>query len=175
MKRDSKLSDVLHVLLHLADYAVPVKSETLAKILKTNPVVVRRILAGLRKQGFVSSEKGHGGGWQLSCDFYNVTLHDIYVALDSPPLFAMGNRNESPDCLVEKAVNKAMNGAFHDAEILLLEGLKKVPLAELVHHIHQEPQMNKSCREQEEKTQEVNQNEKPPAKSRKEREVKKKQ
>lgn len=174
MKKDSKLSDVLHVLLHLADHAAPVKSETLAKILKTNPVVVRRILAGLRKQGFVSSEKGHGGGWQLSCDFYNVTLHDIYVALDSPPLFAMGNRNESPDCLVEKAVNKAMNGAFHDAEILLLEGLKNVPLAELVHHIHQHSQINMSCREQE-KAQVENQNENPPAKSRKAREVKKKQ
>jgi DNA-binding IscR family transcriptional regulator len=121
---------------------------------------VRRILAGLREKGFVSSEKGHGGGWQLSCDLHKVTLHDVYVTLDCPPIFAMGNRNDSPDCLVEKAVNTAMNEAFRAAENLLLERLEKVTLAELVHHIHQHPRMNISCRESE-KTQAVKQIEKP--------------
>ena len=68
MKRDSKLSGVLHVLLHMAEAHGPVKSETMANMLHTNPVVIRRLLAGLRNQGFVQSEKGHGGGWRLSCD-----------------------------------------------------------------------------------------------------------
>jgi hypothetical protein len=27
----------------------------------TNPVVLRRVMAGLRDQGYVQSEKGHGG------------------------------------------------------------------------------------------------------------------
>jgi DNA-binding IscR family transcriptional regulator len=160
VKRDSKLSDVLHVLLHLADHAAPVKSETMAKMLKTNPVVVRRILAGLRKHGFVSSEKGHGGGWQLSCDFYAVTLRDIYVALDSPPFFAIGVRSKSPHCLVEKAVNTAMNEAFDEAEALLLERFGQVTLARLVHLIHQNPRMSIDDRN-EQKTKVLAENEKP--------------
>lgn len=68
MKRDSKLSGVLHVLLHMAEYQKPVTSEVLAKAMGTNPVVVRRVMGGLREQGYVHSEKGHGGGWEISCD-----------------------------------------------------------------------------------------------------------
>src|SRR3546814_14210830 len=66
MKRDSRLSGVLHVLLHMAEAGGPLTSASLAKAMQTNPVVVRRILAGLREAGFVRSEKGHGGGWKIA-------------------------------------------------------------------------------------------------------------
>ena len=109
MRRDSRLSGVLHVLLHLAEHRGPVTSEVLAKAMHTNPVVLRRVMAGLRDQGFVRSEKGHGGGWTLARDLSQITLRDIYAALGSPLLFAIGNRTEAPDCLVEQAVNAALN------------------------------------------------------------------
>jgi DNA-binding IscR family transcriptional regulator len=146
MKRDSRLSGVLHVLLHMAEADGPVTSDTLAKVMQTNPVVIRRILAGLRKQGFVHSEKGHGGGWWLSCDLRTVTLHDIYVALGAPAILAIGNRTESPGCLVEEAVNTAMNQAFQDAEALLLARFSEVTLAELSNDIHQRLQDRDFCR-----------------------------
>ena len=148
MKRDSRLSGVLHVLLHMAETDSPVTSERLAQMMRTNPVVIRRILAGLRKQGFVSSEKGHGGGWRLSCDLNAVTLHDIYTALGSPGLLAIGNRSESPGCLVEDAVNTVMNEAFHDAETLLLARFSEVTLAELSNHMRQRMDERGSCGEQ---------------------------
>lgn len=148
MKKDSRLSGVLHILLHMAQANGPVTSEAMAKMMQTNPVVVRRILAGLRKQGFVISEKGHGGGWQLSCDLNTVTLHDIYTALDAPAILAMGNRNESPDCLVEEAVNTMMNQAFRDAEALLLARFSEVTLAELSQHVQQRLQERGSCLKQ---------------------------
>ena len=131
MKRDSRLSGVLHVLLHMAEQDSPVTSEMLAKAMSTNPVVIRRIMAGLRDQGYVQSEKGHGGGWTLACDLAKVTLRDIYDALGAPSLLAMGNRTEAPGCLVEQAVNAALNQAFHDAEALLLSRLGEVTLAML--------------------------------------------
>lgn len=136
MKRDSRLSGVLHVLLHMAEAEGPLTSDTLAKMMHTNPVVIRRILAGLRKQGLVQSEKGHGGGWRLSCDLNRVTLHDIYAALGAPTILAMGNRTEAPGCLVEEAVNTAMNQAFQEAETLLLARLSEVTLAELSRDWH---------------------------------------
>ncbi|HYI06347.1 MAG TPA: Rrf2 family transcriptional regulator, partial [Reyranella sp.] len=46
MRRDSRLSGVLHVLLHMAEHDGPVTSDMLAKAMGTNPVVVRRIMAG---------------------------------------------------------------------------------------------------------------------------------
>lgn len=137
MKNDSRLSGVLHVLLHMAEHDGPVTSEVLARAMTTNPVVIRRIMAGLRDQGYVRSEKGHGGGWTLACDLSRVTLRDIYSALGSPSLLALGNRTEAPGCLVEQAVNSALNQAFHDAEALLLRRLGEVTLAMLSADFHQ--------------------------------------
>lgn len=131
MRRDSRLSGVLHLLLHLEERGGPVTSEVLAKALDTNPVVIRRTLAGLRDGGYVRSQKGHGGGWTLACDLSQVTLRDIYTALGCPALLAVGNRTEAPGCLVEQAVNAALDRAFEDAEALLLARLGDVTLATL--------------------------------------------
>ena len=100
---------MLHILLHMAEHEGPLTSEMLAKPLGTNPVVIRRIMAGLRDQGYVQSEKGHGGGWTLSCDLSKVTLRDIYTALGSPSVLAIGNRTETTGCLIEQAVNAAID------------------------------------------------------------------
>ena len=136
MRRDSRLSGVLHVLLHMAEQSGPVTSDMLAKAMDTNPVVIRRIMAGLRDHGYVRSEKGHGGGWTLACDLSEVTLRDIYTALGSPSLLAIGHRTETPGCLVEQAVNAALSQAFHDAEALLISRLGEVTLAMLSADIH---------------------------------------
>lgn len=136
MNRDCRLSGVLHVLLHMAEHDGPVTSEVLARAMQTHPVVVRRTMAGLKAQGYVRSEKGHGGGWRLACDLTSVTLGDVYAALGSPSLFAIGNRNETPDCLVEQAVNAALDGAMAEAEAVLLASLGEVTLAALSADFH---------------------------------------
>jgi len=136
MKKDSRLSGVLHVLLHMAERDGPVTSEMLAKAMHTNPVVIRRIMAGLRNRGYVRSEKGHGGGWSLARDLAEISLRDIYDALGGPSLLAISNRAEAPECLVEQAVNAALDCAFHDAEALLLSRLGEVTLAMLSADLH---------------------------------------
>lgn len=135
MRTDSRLSGVLHVLLHMAETEGAVTSEVLARAMNTNPVVLRRVMSGLRSQGYVRSEKGHGGGWTLACDLSTVTLLDIYTALGSPPLLAIGNRTQASKCLVEEAVNAALNKSFRDAEALLLSRLGEVTLAALSTHV----------------------------------------
>jgi DNA-binding IscR family transcriptional regulator len=127
---------VLHVLLHMAEQSGPVTSELLAKAMNTNPVVVRRVMSGLRDHGYVRSEKGHGGGWMLACDLSKVTLRDVYDALGRPSLLAIGHRTESPSCLVEQAVNAALGQAYLDAEALLLSRFGEVTLAALSADFH---------------------------------------
>jgi Rrf2 family protein len=136
MTKDSRLSGVLHALLHLAEADGPVTSEQLARTMQTNPVVVRRLMAGLRAAGFVASEKGHGGGWVLGVSLSRLTLGDIHEALGSPALLAVGHRDEQPRCLVEQAVNHALDGAWREAEALLLKRLHAVTLAALSADFH---------------------------------------
>ncbi|MBX3162162.1 MAG: Rrf2 family transcriptional regulator [Deltaproteobacteria bacterium] len=135
MRRDSRLSGVLHVLLHMAQEEGPMTSEVLAKAMDTHPVVIRRVMAGLREAGYVRSEKGHGGGWTLACDLSKVTLRDVYDALGSPGLLAIGNRTDDPGCLVEEAVNAALDRSFDDAEALLLARFGEVTLAMLAEDV----------------------------------------
>jgi Rrf2 family protein len=136
MNRDSRLSGVLHVLLHMAEQGRPMTSDHLAKAMQTHPVVIRRILGGLRDAGFVHSEKGHGGGWTLAKNLASITMRDVYDAIGSPGLMAMGNRTEAPGCLVEQAVNAALDTSFRDAEALLLARFDEVTLAQLAADFH---------------------------------------
>jgi DNA-binding IscR family transcriptional regulator len=131
MRTDSKLSSILHLLLHMAHSDRPLTSEELAGFLHTNPVLVRRTLAGLRERGYVTSEKGHGGGWVVAADLRRLTLRDVYEAVGSPTVFAIGNRVEQPGCLVEKVVNQSLADALAEAEALLLARFAQVTLAEL--------------------------------------------
>ncbi|OUJ14684.1 Rrf2 family transcriptional regulator [Acetobacter sp. DsW_063] len=136
MKRDSKLSGILHVLLHMAEMESAVTSELMARAMHTNPVVIRRILSGLRDAGFVRSEKGHGGGWKIARPLTEITLRDVYDSLGAPQLFSIGNRTESPECLVEQSVNAALGRALEEAKALLLDRFGAVTLAQLREDFH---------------------------------------
>lgn len=139
MKRDSRLSGVLHCLLHMADLGRPATSDWLARAMQTNPVVIRRLMAGLRDAGLVASAKGHGGGWVLSCSLEHITLRDVHEAVGAPALLAVGHRAESPGCLVEQAVNAALGQAYRDAQDLLLARLGSITLAALARDVHRRP------------------------------------
>lgn len=128
MRRDSKVSDVLHVLLHMADQSEPMTSESLARMMNSNPVVVRRTLRGLRERGLVSATKGRTGGWTLTCHLSDITLLEIYRAVGEPALFAIGTRNASSGCLIEKAVNEAMAESLTQAESLLMQRFEAITL-----------------------------------------------
>jgi len=131
MKKDSRLSSVLHALLHMAERGEPLTSDELALCMRTNPVVVRRTMGFLRDAGIVSAARGHAGGWAITADLKTVTLRQLHETLGEPAIFAIGNRQEMPECLVEQAVNAALDTAFAEAEALLLERFAHVTLADL--------------------------------------------
>lgn len=131
MRSDSRLSRMLHALIHMDRLQGAATSELLAGMLNTNPVVVRRTMAGLRDQGLVRSEKGHGGGWVLARPLDGISLLDIYRALGEPHLFAIGLSADNPDCLVEQAVNQSLGDALAEARSALLTRLGQVTLGDL--------------------------------------------
>ncbi len=131
MRTDSKLSRMLHVLLHMAKNNKTYTSDEIAQMLSTNPVVIRRTMAGLKKAGFIHSEKGPKGGWSLVEDLSKITLFDIYNAVGEPTIFAMGNERVNPDCAVERVVNAALDDAMNQAQTILLTQLKATTLADL--------------------------------------------
>jgi Rrf2 family protein len=131
MRQDNRMPRVLHALLHLDQMTEPATSDLLAGMLNTNAAVVRRTMAGLRDQGFVTSTKGHGGGWVLAKPLSEITLAGIYDALGAPKLFALGCGNEESHCLMEQAANAATAEALRVASETFLSTLSAITMADL--------------------------------------------
>ncbi|WP_175159002.1 Rrf2 family transcriptional regulator [Paraburkholderia fynbosensis] len=131
MKTDSRISRVLHALIHMKYADGPLTSAALGEMLGTNAVVVRRLFGGLRDVGYVTSEKGHGGGWVLDKPLESMTLLDVYRAVGEPPLFSDLVSHDHPECLVEQAVNAQLSETLREAEAVMLARFAKVTIAML--------------------------------------------
>lgn len=131
MRQDSRLSRVLHALLHLDKMEGPATSDVIATMLQTNAAVVRRTMSGLREAGIVTSTKGHRGGWSLARPLHEITLLGIYEALGSPQLFAIGNDEDDPACLLARAANAATNEALKAARTQFELSLYGITVAQL--------------------------------------------
>lgn len=134
MKNDNRLWRTLHVLIHMGQQQGPLTSAEIAQMLKTNPVVVRRTLAGLRDRGYIQAEKGHGGGWQLKVPLEQISLRDVYEALGEPPLISLGPNTDARvagGCLVEAAVNQALDEVLQQARQLLLARFGQISVAQI--------------------------------------------
>jgi Rrf2 family protein len=127
------MSTVLHVLVHLVQAdRVPVTSEQLAACHPTNPVVIRRDLAALRRAGVVRSTSGHGGGWALARDPAQITVAEVYSALGEHLIALPVPGAGRPGCLLEARVHQALGGVHEEIEALLRERLGRITLADLV-------------------------------------------
>jgi len=123
---------VLHVLLHLDQMDDPLTSDQLGRMFGMNASLLRRTMAGLREAGFVGSTKGHGGGWCLARPLSEITLAQVYEALGSPQLFAVGQSADTPTCLLEQAANAATRDALQAAQDTFDAALAGVTVADLV-------------------------------------------
>ena len=142
MRHDSRLPRVLHALLHLENMAAPATSEMLAMMLGTNASVVRRTMGGLREAGIVAASKGHGGGWSLARPLTSISLLDIYTALGSPTLFAIGSDDDDTTCLLARAANRATQDALAQARQHFEQQLAAISVADLTAGWAPEPGAN---------------------------------
>jgi Rrf2 family protein len=133
MPRDSRMSRMLHVLIHMDRHVQQPTSQKISEMLGTNPVVVRRMMSGLRDQGIVVAERGRTGGWQLTKELSSISLLDVYKALEKPALFNVGPSSENPQCYVEQAVDARMDQTLTEAEQLVMRQFAEVSIADIAH------------------------------------------
>ena len=103
-------------------------SQSLAARIQTNAVVIRRLLAALHAAKLVSSSKGPSGGSRLLRTPKQITLCDIYRALEPGELFHCG-----PHITAENRVLvDAMQSVFRKSRRALEEELDSVTLNQFV-------------------------------------------
>lgn len=131
MKQDGRLARMIHVLVHMGLLGGRETSETIALMLNTNPVVVRRMMGLLKAKKIVNSEGGRGGGWTLQRPLADLTILDVQTALDEGPILRAGIPNYHPVCPVERATNVALVASFDVANAVIQNEYSRITLAEL--------------------------------------------
>jgi DNA-binding IscR family transcriptional regulator len=132
---DTRLARMMHVLVHMHLLGGSETSDVIARMLNTNPVVVRRTMGLLRNVGLVSSAGGRSGGWTLGRPAEEISMLDVHRALNAQ-VFAIGPSNDHPQCPVEQTVNNLIEHATRKAELALSEHLGRVTIAALAQRHH---------------------------------------
>ncbi len=114
----------------------PLTSERIARSIHTNPVVVRRVLADLRRAGLVRTRRGTGGGVSLARPADRITLRRVWEAVEGTErLFCGYPAGPNPKCPLGPLVAAYLETLYGRAEASLKASLGKVTIDRLGRHI----------------------------------------
>ena len=135
MQITSKFTVAVHILTCIDIFGgqMRVTSDFLSGSTGVNAVIVRNVLGQLRNAGIVETRQGSGGA-HLAKALDEITLYDIYNAVDCVDDEGLFHFHENPnaDCPVGRNIHKAMDGRLEAAQSALENELKSTSLAEVV-------------------------------------------
>ncbi len=135
MQITSKFTAAVHILacIDIFDGQMRVTSDVLSGSTGVNAVIVRGVLGQLRKAGIVETRQGSGGA-HLAKALDEITLYDIYKAVDCVDDEGLFHFHENPnaDCPVGRNIHKVMDGRLEAAQEALENELKSTTLAQVV-------------------------------------------
>jgi len=130
MRASSKFTTAIHLCIYIdCSNDELVSSQTLAESVKTNPVVIRRLIGQLRKQGIVGSVAGAKGGFYLAKPVDKLTLWDIYLVVRDDKFFNKPKVN--PDCKVSSNLAVLVDEVYSESELSMKNSMEKVTVAQL--------------------------------------------
>ncbi len=132
MPSNSRFAVAVHVLTALAYHdGESLSSSRLAESVRTNPVVIRRLLIRLGKAGLVETRVGKSGGVQLARRPDSITLLDIFRAVEGGSPFALPDKPENKTCAVSCAMGKLLSSVLAETDRAISRSLERVRLSEL--------------------------------------------
>jgi Rrf2 family protein len=136
MAVNTQFSIAVHLLAGLAwrgDEGVT--SAHLAASVNTSPSFVRRTLARLSKAGLVETTTGKAGACWLAKDAKNISLLDVYKAVDAPKAFSIHSYAEQKVCTVSCHIKTALEKALGKTQKAMETSLANISLAEIVSEV----------------------------------------
>ena len=126
----------VHALVYLNHKAKVLSSEVLADNICTNPARVRKVMAKLKKAGFVKTKEGSEGGYLFDQDADQVTLDQIAQALEIRFVdTAWKSGDTDMKCLVASGMAGLMDEIFDDLNEQCRKRLKEITIGTLDHRI----------------------------------------
>ncbi|MDQ6926233.1 MAG: Rrf2 family transcriptional regulator [Candidatus Eremiobacteraeota bacterium] len=114
-----------------------VSSEQLAGSVRTNPVVVRRVVTALVRAGLLESQHGRGGGARLARRPEDLTLREIYHAVAGASdrgvdILAYNPNPANSACRVSCGMRDALAPVFTAVETAVDDALGRTTLADVL-------------------------------------------
>lgn len=133
MQFSSRLTIATHILLCIETFKndYKVTSNFLAGSINTNPVIVRNILGLLSSAGIVEIKAGVGGA-SLAKSPNEITLLDIFKAVEKDESLFHFHENPNPQCPVGRTVHSVMDGKLDNIQSAMENEMAKITLKQLV-------------------------------------------
>jgi Rrf2 family protein len=136
MPANSRFAIAVHILTLMARAGdEPLKSDEVAASVNTNPVVIRRILCALSGAGLVISQTGATGGSRLALNPSQITLLEVYHAVDAGEIFAMHPQPPNAECPVGMNIEVALDRILEDVERGVERVLEKITIEKVLKSI----------------------------------------
>lgn len=136
MSANSKLTIATHALAWMAlnerQGAELTTSDQIANSVKTNPVVIRRLMSDMGRSGLIESRRGAGAGWRLAKRPEEISLGDINEALGPEAAFAMHRNEPSGSCPIARGIRPALTPAYARVDDAVRRELAGTSLAEVL-------------------------------------------
>ena len=133
MLSSSRFVVAVHVMSLLAHYGKngPVCSAVIAKSVDTNPVVIRRLMSQLESKTLVVSTSGRAGGFLLGRAADEISLSQIYQAVEDEQVFRVHRSSDNPHCETARQIFKALMPKLADASQAMTAALSRTKLSEI--------------------------------------------
>ncbi len=133
MSTSSRFAVAVHILTLMAWAGdEPLKSETVARSVNTNPVVIRRLLCQLARAKLVTSQTGAGGGSKLARKPNRITLLEVYRAVEDGNLFALHRQRPSRHCPVGMNIETVLEGVLEQVSGAVEKVLAKITVEDVL-------------------------------------------
>ena len=132
---NQRFTFAVHILAMLACSGGVVGSRTLARSVNTHPVVIRRLLLALRRARLIETCSGKHGGARLAQTPNQISLLEIYDAIEPRPAIAVSSRKILRKCPVSCGIKGVMSEVSAGADRALRDHLRSLSLAQLVRKI----------------------------------------
>ncbi len=132
----SRFAVAVHVLtLMAAAPDEPLKSEFVACSVNTNAVVIRRLLCALARAHLVTSQTGASGGSKLARSPGQITLLDVYRAVEAREVFALHRQPPKASCPVGGNIQTVLEDVLEDVEEAVEQALGKITIKKILENI----------------------------------------
>lgn len=133
MATNTQFSIAVHLMIALGfGKGQQVTSSHLATSINTSPSFVRRILAKLSKANLVSTTTGKSGFCLLAKKPEEISLLEIYKAVDAPQTFAIHDYPVQSHCRVSSNIEAVMRRVLERAQNSFEGSLGETTLAEVI-------------------------------------------